>query len=69
MSDGRLQRGCFKIEAPVTEAMRHKLKHRRFHLNMRKHFTVEVAEYSNWLQERLGSFTLWRYSKAVWPQC
>lgn len=34
-------------------------------LNMRKHFTVKVAEYSDWLQERLGSFTLWRYSKAI----
>lgn len=55
----------FKIEVPVTGGNEAQTETQEVSLNMRKHFTVKVAEYSDWLQERLGSFTLWRYSKAI----
>lgn len=44
-----------------------KLKCRRLHLNIRKHFfcAVRVAEHWYELPERLWSLHLWRYSRAV----
>jgi len=45
----------------------HKLKHRRFPLNIRKHFsTVRVIE--QWHRLRCGVSILKRYSKAVWTR-
>jgi len=47
---------------------RHKLEHRKFNVNMRKHlFTVRVTEHSGTgCLERLCSLLLWRYSKSAW---
>jgi len=52
-----LKRGCQEYEAKLfsesinrTRGNRHKLKHRKFHLNTRKKFfTLRVAEHWNWL--------------------
>lgn len=45
----------------------HKLKHVRFHLNMRKSFfTVRVAEHWNRLSRDTGSLPFWRHSKLTW---
>jgi len=45
----------------------HKLKHRKFRLNMRKNFTLRVMEHWNRLpREVLWSLLLWRYSESAW---
>ena len=37
------------VPSSKTVNIGHKLEHRKFHLNMRKNFTVRVAEHCNWL--------------------
>jgi len=45
----------------------HTLKHRRFPLNIRKHFfPVRVTEHWHRLPRKIVSLHPWRYSKAVW---
>lgn len=48
----------FKI-SNILASNGHKLEHRRFHSNIRKHFTVQVMEQGNRLpREVVGSFSL-----------
>jgi len=47
----------------------HKLKHRKFHLNVRKNFfTLRVTEHWNRLPRGAMNSVLWRYSKPSWMQ-
>jgi len=47
----------------------HKLKHRKFHLNMRKNFfTLRVTEPWNRLPRGVVKSLLWRYSKPSWTR-
>jgi len=49
-----------------TRGNKHKLKHRKFRLNMRKNlFTLRVTETGTVCPEGLWSLFLWRYSKAA----
>lgn len=63
----QLQRGwrqAFFCVVPSDRARRNgfKLKHKKLHLNIRKHFTVSVTKHWN----TLWSLPPWRVSKAIW---
>jgi len=47
----------------------HKLKHKRFHLNMRKNFFIlRVMEHWNSCPGSLWILLLWRYSRPAWTR-
>ena len=54
----------FSVVPHRTRGNRHKLKHRRFPLNLREHFFTRST--STGFPERLWSLHPWRYSKPVW---
>jgi len=47
----------------------HKLKHRKFQLNMRKNFfPLRVTEHGNRLPREAEYLLLWRYSRPAWTR-
>jgi len=55
------------VPSDRTRGSGHKMRHKKFHLNMRKNFfAFRVTEHWNRLHKGLWSLLLWRYSKSVW---
>lgn len=44
----------------------YKLEHKRFHLNLRRNFSVRVTDTGTGCPGRLWSLLLWRRSKPTW---
>jgi len=71
-----LQGGCQEDEAklfPVVPSDRtrgngHKVKQRKFRLNMRNNFSLRVTEPWNRLSREVGILLLWRYSNPDWTR-